>query len=205
MPWLTDVVLLVLAYFIGAIPTGLLVGRAARGIDVRQHGSGNIGMTNVWRLLGWKLGLTTLLIDAGKAAAAVLLLAPLGAGAIPAIAVFLGLAVLLGNFFNIFLGGKGGKGVASSLGVFLALSPAAVLICFAVFVAVVYTTRYISAGSIVAAVLLPILTAMFQGITPVFWLVLVVAVLVIVKHRANIRRLLNGTESKFGRSSATAA
>jgi acyl phosphate:glycerol-3-phosphate acyltransferase len=198
MDLLWDVVLLVVAYLLGAIPTGLVIGRVCKGIDVRREGSGNIGTTNVWRLLGWKLGVLTLLLDVGKALLGVLALPMLAMGVLPAFAVLAGAAVLLGNFFNIFLGGRGGKGAATSLGVFLGLAPIPMLITFIVFFVVVATTRYVSLGSITGAVLLPILVAFLYGITPVFWLVVVIASLVIVKHRANIQRLMAGTESRFG-------
>lgn len=187
---------LLLAYIIGAIPTGLIVARQLAGIDIRQHGSKNIGATNVWRVLGWKLGLTTFLIDVAKAFLGVMQAVWLGGGGVwlPVLAAF---AVLLGNFFNVFLGFKGGKGVAASLGVFLALAPLPVLIAFLLFVVVVGVSGYISLGSVLAALALPVLVYTLQGTGPVLWLIVVVAVLVIAKHRANIVRLLNGTESKF--------
>jgi acyl phosphate:glycerol-3-phosphate acyltransferase len=200
MNFLTDLGVLFLCYLMGAIPTGLLVARAAKGIDIRQHGSKNIGATNVWRVLGWKFGLTTFLIDVGKAFAAVLFVAGLlGTEALPYLPILGGVAVLLGNFFNIFLGFKGGKGVAASLGVFLALAAIPVLLAFTLFLVVVAVTRYISLGSILAAIALPILVAVFQGIDPLFYMMLVICGLVIFKHRANIGRLVKGTENKMGR------
>lgn len=197
MSILLDIVILAGCYIAGAIPSGLLIGRQA-GMDIREHGSKNIGMTNVWRVLGWRYGLATLLADVGKAFAAVSAAPLIAPAVLPAFAVLAGAAVLLGNFFNCFLKFKGGKGVAASLGVFLALAPVVVLIVLAVFTAIVGATRYISLGSICAAALLPILVYTFHGFGPLFVMVLGISVLVIVKHRANIGRLLSGTESKFG-------
>lgn len=192
-----DLAILWICYIIGAIPTGLLVARRLGGIDIREHGSKNIGMTNVWRVLGWKAGLTTLLIDVVKAMLAVLWLPLQGGEAIPALAVFAGLAVLIGNFFNVFLNFKGGKGVATSLGVFLALAPEAILCVFVLFVLIVAITGYISLGSLIGAILFPVAVYYFQGTGPVLYMVVIVSLLIIYKHRANIGRLMNGTESKF--------
>jgi len=195
--WLIDIGVLVVCYLAGAIPSGLLISRQAAGIDIREHGSRNIGMTNVWRVLGWKLGLATLLADVLKAFAAVQVVPALGGAAIPALGVYAGAAVLIGNFFNVFLGGKGGKGVASSLGVFLALAPLSAAVVLVIFLAVVGLTRYISLGSVLAAAAFPVSVYTVRGVEPVFWLVLVIALLVILKHRANIGRLLKGTESRI--------
>lgn len=198
MDLLTELLLLFLAYLLGAIPTGLLLGLLVKGIDVRERGSGNIGSTNVWRVLGWKLGVATLVLDAAKALVAVLALPLVAMGALPAFAVLAGAAVLLGNFFNIFLGGKGGKGAATSLGVFLGLAPLPMLITFAVFLVLVASLRIVSLGSVTGAVLMPVLVAVFHGFGALFVLVLIISLLVIVKHRTNIQRLLAGTEPRIG-------
>ncbi|MEO8376231.1 MAG: glycerol-3-phosphate 1-O-acyltransferase PlsY [Candidatus Sumerlaeota bacterium] len=198
-----DIALLLICYFVGAIPTGLLVSRFLGGIDIRQHGSKNIGATNVWRELGWKLGLTTFLIDVSKAAAILLYVKfhveQVSPGPVPHLSVFGGVAVLLGNFFNVFLKFKGGKGVATSLGVFLALAPIAILIAFAIFLLVFWISRYVSLGSLCAAVTAPIMTYFFYGDRALLIFVIAAAILVIVKHRTNVTRLLNGTETKFVR------
>lgn len=198
MDLLTELLLLFLAYVIGAVPTGLLIGLLVRGMDVREHGSGNIGSTNVWRVLGWKLGLLTLLLDAAKGLLVVLLLPWVAMGVIPAFAVLAGAAVLLGNFFNVFLGGRGGKGAATSLGVFLGLAPIPMLLTMAVFLAVLGATRIVSLSSLGGAVAMPVLVAIFHGFGALFLLVLVIAVLVIVKHRSNIQRLRAGVEPRIG-------
>jgi len=195
---LTAIAILLLCYVVGGIPSGLLIARAAGGIDIREHGSRNIGATNVWRVLGWKWGLATWLLDTGKACGIVLLVAPLSGGVPAWLPIAGGLATLMGNFFNPFLKFKGGKGVATSLGVFLALAPAAVIIAFAAFVVVVAITRYISVGSIVAATVLPLLVLYFNGGGLLFVAILLVSCLVIFKHRANIQRLRAGTEAKIG-------
>lgn len=194
---LFDLALLIFCYIAGAVPSGLIIARKAAGIDIREHGSKNIGMTNVWRVLGAKWGLVTLLADAGKACIAVLIVKAFATAAIPAMPELGGVAVLLGNFFNCFLGFKGGKGVAASLGVFLALAPVAILIVFVTFVVIVAVTRYISLGSITGATIFPIIVYIQNGLTPLFFMVLVISALIIFKHRANIGRLLKGTENKF--------
>ena len=194
--------ILIACYLLGAFPTGLIVGKLAGGVDLRDHGSRNIGATNAWRVLGWKIGLTVFLIDVAKAFAAVAGGAALIGDGLSHADIWCGVATLLGNFFNIFLGGKGGKGVATSLGVFLALAPVPILICLAVFGIILKVSGYVSLGSICAAALLPILVAGFVGIGPLFWMILAMSTLVIVKHRANIVRLLNGTENKMGKKKA---
>ncbi len=194
LPWC---LYLVLCYLVGAIPSGLIVSQKFCGIDIREHGSKNIGMTNVWRVCGARYGLLTFLIDVGKAYLVVLSYLFFLPDAHTSVSITGGLAVLLGNFFNIFLGMKGGKGVATGLGVFLALAPKAVLICFALFLLVLSLTRYISVGSIAAATALPLLTLYFHGMGLLFFVILAVSVLVIWKHRTNIKRLARGQESKF--------
>lgn len=198
MSLLLDALVVLLCYVAGAIPTGLLVARQWGKIDIREHGSRNIGATNVWRVLGWKPGLLTFLIDVAKAFAAVKFAPLLAQEAGLYLSIACGVAVLLGNFFNVFLGFKGGKGVATSLGVFLALAPAAIGICFVIFAVVFGITRYVSLGSICAAVALPILSWYFQREVPLLVMMIAISALVIFKHRANIVRLLNGTESRFG-------
>lgn len=194
-----DVAILLVCYLVGAIPTGLLISRFFGGIDIREHGSRNIGATNVWRVLGWRLGLTTFLIDVAKAAGILLAVGQLPPGALAHLPVFGGVAVLLGNFFNVFLKFKGGKGVATSLGVFLALAPKAIIVVFLIFVTISAISRYISLGSISAALVAPIITYYFGYDRAVLIFIIAAAILIIVKHRANIARLMNGTENKIGK------
>ena len=191
---LNEIILLAGAYLLGSIPTGLLLARAF-GVDIRATGSGNIGATNVYRTLGRKVGVMTLVGDCLKGLLPVLIARQLGfADAWVAAA---GLAALLGHVYTIFLGFKGGKGVATALGVFLGISPLAVLVALAVFVAVVFKWRYISLGSVTAAAVMPVAVALIDWEPLVVALTVAVALLVITKHRENIKRLRAGTESKF--------
>ncbi|MBI1290427.1 glycerol-3-phosphate 1-O-acyltransferase PlsY [bacterium] len=197
MSLLFDLLTLVTCYLVGAIPTGLLVGRWAAGIDVREHGSKNIGMTNVWRVLGWKLGLLTLLIDAGKGFLVVAFAWRLF-GVSETTEILGGLAALMGNFVNVFLGGKGGKGIATSLGVFLALAPIPILLALGGFLIMLALTRYVSVGSITAAIVLGTSGFLVHGIGLRAAVIATVSIIAIYKHKANIQRLLNGTENKVG-------
>ena len=189
-----EIMLAVAAYLVGSIPTGLLLGKAA-GIDVRASGSGNIGATNVYRTVGRKLGIATLVGDCLKGLLPVLLARYLGLSV--AMVALVGLCAFIGHVYTIFLGFKGGKGVATALGVFLGISPLSVLGALAVFIATVAVWRYISLGSILAAAVMPLIVWL-QGSGPeVSGMTLVVAVIVIWKHRTNIARLRDGSESKF--------
>lgn len=199
MAILETLVVLLFCYIAGAIPTGLIVGRTWGGVDVREQGSKNIGATNVWRVLGWKAGLLTFALDVGKAAGALTVLNAFAPRETALLLVAGGVAVLLGNFFNVFLGGRGGKGVATSLGVFLYLAPAATLIAFAVFLVVFGAMRYVSLASILAALVLPLSVWGTGQPLAVLVFTCVASALVILRHRANIQRLLSGTEHKWGR------
>lgn len=182
------------AYLLGSIPTGLLLGKLY-GIDVRQEGSGNIGATNLYRTVGRKVGVWTLVGDCLKGFVPVLLAWKLGLS--EPMHAWIGLAAFCGHVFSVFLLFKGGKGVATALGVYLALAPVAVLGALALFVILVAVWRYISLGSIAAAALLPLI--IWYG--PHTWQLLiattVISAIVIIKHHANIGRLVAGTESKF--------
>jgi glycerol-3-phosphate acyltransferase PlsY len=193
----------VIAYLIGAIPTGLIVGRWAAGIDLREHGSRNIGFTNALRVLGWKVGVPVLLIDVGKAAAAVLLIPDLlPVSDLAFYPVIIGLTVLIGNIFNVFLGFRGGKGVATALGVYLGLAWLPTLIALGVFLLVVAATRFVSLGSICAAIALPVGIAVLSGLGFLFWSTALVSALVLWRHRENVGRLLAGTERRIGQKAA---
>jgi len=189
---------LALGYLVGAIPSGLLIGKWTAGVDLREHGSKNIGFTNAVRVLGWKRGLPVLFIDVGKSWGATFFL-PMLAGGFAYLPLFVGGMVMAGNTANVFLGFKGGKGVATACGVFLALTPVGLLAALAAFLLVIAATRYVSLGSIGAAVVLPAATAWRQGFGAMFVLTAVVGALVIIKHRSNIKRLMAGTENKVGR------
>lgn len=191
---LNEILLLAGAYLLGSIPTGLLLAKAA-GVDIRATGSGNIGATNVYRTLGRSVGIATLLGDCLKGLLPVLAAKYLG---MPVLWVALaGLAAFLGHVYTVFLGFKGGKGVATALGVFLGISPLSVLIALVIFIAVVAASRYISLGSITAAAAMPPVVALLDGRPPLVAVTVVIALLVIWKHRENIQRLRAGTENRF--------
>jgi glycerol-3-phosphate acyltransferase PlsY len=191
---LQETALVIAAYLIGSIPTGLLLGKVF-GVDIRTTGSGNIGATNVYRTLGRKVGVMTLVGDCLKGLIPVLVAKQMG---LPDLGIALvGLAAFLGHVYTVFLGFKGGKGVATALGVFLGLSPLAVLLTLAVFVLVLFKWRYVSLGSIVAAAAMPVFVAAIDRRLSIVVVTLLVAVLVIWKHRENIKRLRAGSESKF--------
>jgi len=181
-------------YLVGTIPTGLLVARA-RGVDIRAVGSGNIGATNVARALGKKLGALVLAVDALKGFLPTILAVRAGFAAELVAAV--GLATIVGHIFPVWLRFRGGKGVATGLGVFLALAPIAALIAIAAYGIVVWLTRISSAGSLSAATAL--LAAMFATGRPPAVLVLGVAawLLIVVRHRGNIARLIRGKEGRL--------
>jgi glycerol-3-phosphate acyltransferase PlsY len=191
----TNSILLLCAYCIGSIPTGLLLAKAFGGVDIRTKGSGNIGATNVYRTLGRKIGLLTLVGDCLKGLLPVLaakaLLLPVTWIAL------IGIAAFLGHIFPIFLRFKGGKGVATALGVFLATSPLAVLGALVVFIAVLVSRKYVSLASISAAAVMPVLITLINHDATIVAMSLVISVIVILKHHENIARLRNGTESKF--------
>lgn len=190
----SEILLIIAAYLLGSIPTGLLLAKAA-GVDIRSSGSGNIGATNVYRTLGRTVGVLTLVGDCLKGIVPVVAAASLGMNDNWIAAV--GLAAFLGHVYTVFLRFKGGKGVATALGVFLAVAPAAVGAALLVFVAVVWKWRYISLGSISAALAMPGMVAVFDGRPPVVIMSVIIALMVVWKHRENINRLKEGTESKF--------
>ena len=191
---------LVSAYLLGSISFAVVLVRIFRGVDVRREGSGNAGATNVLRTSGKSLAVLTMLLDAGKGVVAVVLMQrvtydPVWLGAAACAAV-------LGHVFPVWFGFRGGKGVATAVGAFSVLSPMAVLSVFGVFVVVVAATRFVSLGSITAACLLPLsLRLLFHAPDPIVVAASATTILLLVSHRANIRRLLGGTERRLGRKS----
>lgn len=187
-------ILIITAYLLGSIPTGLLLGKLY-GIDVRTTGSGNIGATNLYRTVGRKVGVLTLIGDCLKGAIPVLTVTY--AGMPNDYAAYVGLAAFCGHVFSVFLKFKGGKGVATALGVFLALSPLSVVIAVAVFAILMMAFRYVSLGSIAAAAVMPV-AIKATGSDPIMYRVtIIIALIVIVRHLENIKRLLAGSENKF--------
>lgn len=186
---------LAVAYLIGSIPFALILTRC-RGADLRRVGSGNLGAANVMRASGLPAGLTVALLDMAKGAAGVIVagwLAPTGQA--PALA---GVAAVVGHVYPVWLGFRGGKGVATACGAFSVLTPAAVPIAIAVFTATVWFTRYVSAGSVLATMVLPPVALATGSSTPVVLAAFAVAALIVFRHRSNIARLRTGTERRIG-------
>jgi glycerol-3-phosphate acyltransferase PlsY len=194
-------ILALTGYLLGSIPFGLIFAKILGGKDVREHGSGNIGATNVSRVVGPVAGILTLFMDTAKGAAAVWLAARLAEGAAIAM-MFAGIAALLGHCFPVWLKFRGGKGVATALGVYVALCPLAALVAVVLFVLVVAFWRYVSLGSLSAAAAMPLLTYILwaPGHAPPLVITLgtlFAAVLIFYKHDANLQRLVDGTEPKY--------
>jgi acyl phosphate:glycerol-3-phosphate acyltransferase len=196
--WLT------LSYLLGAIPTSYLVSRTFAGIDLRQHGSGNLGATNLYRVLGWKYAVPVAVVDIAKGVIPVVWFAPqVSSSELYALAC--GVAAILGHVFSVFVHFKGGKGVATAAGVMLGMTPLALATAAAVWALVLLLTGYVALGSIAAAAVLPLAVYLLEhrASPELFWVVVTVAIGVIVLHRRNIQRLLKGTESRFGRRAAS--
>ena len=198
------VLLILIAYVLGSIPNALWVGKTFKNIDVREHGSKNTGSTNAARVLGAKLGIFTLILDILKGALPTYLGIVLGANLLTRITgidkldiIVIGMAAILGHTFSLFLKFKGGKAVATTLGVFLVLVPYAILILLVVFFVIFALTKYVSLASIVSAVALPITVYLTTRHIPLTVLGIIIGLLVIIRHKENIKRLMNGTESKL--------
>ena len=197
---LTDLVLVVLAYLLGSISFGLLIARVSGGADLRRSGSGNIGATNVARTMGKTAGILTLLGDGAKGLVAVLCAlkggqaSVLPASMLPALAA---VAAVLGHMLPLYHGFRGGKGVATALGVLLPTLPLPLLGGCIVWLAVVAVWRYVSAGSMLAALVVPLLAVLWSYPVPLVLAAAMIALLVLYKHRENLSRLLQGSESKF--------
>jgi acyl phosphate:glycerol-3-phosphate acyltransferase len=198
--------LLVLAsYLIGSFPTSYVAGRAIRGIDLREHGSGNLGATNAFRVLGWRAATPIFIVDILKGFLPAWLFVQVDGSASTLWALLYGTAAIVGHVFSVYVRFKGGKGVATGAGVFLALAPVAVLGGLVLWLAIVFATGYVSLASITAAAALPLLVAILGAPREVLILSLLLAVFVIYAHRANIRRLLRGEEHRFRRTPAASA
>ncbi len=208
------ILIIVISYLMGSIPTSIIAGKLLKGIDIRRHGSGNAGATNVFRVLGWKAGIVVLLIDMAKGLIPTIWVAKLGLDSglgweFINFQIIAGIAAVFGHIWTVFAKFKGGKGVGTGAGMIIGLAPLAVLICLIVFVLVVAVTRYVSLGSILASLT-------FMGVifvrhfllgaeVPLQLLVFSVFIpaLIIYTHRSNVGRLLRGEENKmkFGKSS----
>lgn len=209
-------IIVILSYLIGSIPNSIIISKAVSGIDIRKHGSGNAGGTNVMRVLGWKYGLTVIFLDALKGAIAVVLIARLHYGPLPfenispfddftLVQIIAGMSAVIGHIWTVFAGFKGGKGIATALGMLLTLITIDMLIAVGVFTLVVLISRYVSLGSIIAAISVPstlfIRENLFHvdipGYSTLFPFIIGITVLVIFTHRKNLVRIFNGNENKI--------
>ncbi|MBP1647009.1 MAG: plsY [Bacteroidetes bacterium] len=209
-------IIAVLSYLVGSVPTSIIVAKLRKGIDIRQHGSGNAGGTNVIRVLGWKTGVFVILIDMAKGLIATMWIARLMQGPIPfenstpfddftVVQIIAGCAAILGHIWTLFAGFRGGKGIATAGGMLIGVAPVEVGISFGVFLIVFLISHYVSLGSLSAAVAFP-LTMFFrenvflvdiEGYQTLIFFSIAISLLIIYTHRSNIRRLLRGTENRI--------
>jgi glycerol-3-phosphate acyltransferase PlsY len=209
-------IIAVLSYLVGSIPTSIIVAKAARGIDIRQHGSGNAGGTNVIRVLGWKAGVFVIVMDIAKGLLATLVVARLMYGPIPfenrtpfddftLVQIIAGCAAIFGHVWTLFAGFRGGKGIATAGGMLIGVAPVEVAVSFGVFAVVFLISQYVSLGSLSAAIAFP-LTMFFrenvfmadvQGYNTLIFFSIGISLLIFFTHRSNIQRLLRGTENKI--------
>jgi glycerol-3-phosphate acyltransferase PlsY len=189
-----EALLVIFSYLLGSVPSGLIIGKLS-GLDVRKAGSGNIGATNVARLLGKKVGLLTLVADTAKGFVPIWLVRQIGLS--DPIAALVGIAAFLGHVYPIFLKFKGGKGVATGFGVLLGCAPLATTILLLIFGAVALTTRIVSLSSMVSAVAAPLVLWLFYYSPTFIMMAALIAIMIVFRHYANIQRLLNGTEPRF--------
>jgi acyl phosphate:glycerol-3-phosphate acyltransferase len=192
---MNELLIVTIGYLVGSVPFAFLLSRR-RGIDLRTVGSGNVGATNVLRTSGVPMAVAAMILDALKGSVAVLIAAPMSIG--PATSVAAGLASVIGHIYPVWLGFRGGKGVATAAGVFGVLAPAALAIASGVFIAAVLTTRYVSVGSLAGAVTLAVATAVSDGSAAVAAGAIATAVVIIHRHRGNLSRLVAGTERRVG-------
>jgi len=200
--WSSYLITAVVAYFVGSIPTGYLLARA-KGIDIRKAGSGNIGATNVFRILGKPAGITVLLIDALKGFAPTYFVRYFLPNAAPNTLEYhsmaAGLFAILGHNYTCWLCFKGGKGIATSAGVVVALAPLALAITLVTWIIIFLASKYVSLASIITAAILPVAIWATGGSKRMLVLGSILSALAIYKHKANIKRLMAGTENRFGR------
>ena len=195
MIYTMDKIVLVVAYLLGSIPFGYLIVRRRMGADIRETGSGGTGATNVSRRAGKAAGVLTLLLDAAKGSVAVLIAK--AAGGDDWVIAVAAIAALVGHIFPVWLGFRGGKGVATGVGIFSVLAPISLLCAGVIFIAIVVTTRYVSLGSMIAAVLIPVFVWLQSGRQPVLLAAILAAALIVFAHRGNIKRLASRTESQI--------
>ena len=206
--------ILVLSFLVGSIPASVWIGKIAYGIDLREHGSGNAGATNAFRVLGWKAGLVASLVDLGKGLLAAGVIATIRIDALPGglgfwevdsvVRLIAGVTAVVGHNYPIWAGFRGGKGVSTTAGVLLALTPGVMLITLGVFAAVLFASRYVSLASLTATITYPSAIAIKKYVfqaegldASVFVFSLALATAIFVAHRSNIKRLLSGSESRI--------
>lgn len=215
---LSLLIVIVLSYLVGSFPTALLIGKWFKGVDIRTQGSKNLGSTNAFRVLGWKIGLLVQLIDIGKGFVATLLISKLFYGALPfenhtpfeditIVQIIAGISAIIGHVWTVFAGFKGGKGINTAAGMLLSLAPIDASISIGIFVVVLIFSGYVSLGSIAAAFAFP--STMFirenifgvdiDGYHTLIYFSIAVCVFLIYNHRANIKRLMYGEENRFER------
>lgn len=201
---LTVVTILFLSYLAGSFPTSIIVARLFKGIDIRDHGSGNAGATNVFRIVGWQAALIVVIVDIGKGTLATVLISQLRLGTTPDIypslfQIFAGVSAIIGHSYPIFAGFRGGKGVATGAGMVMGLFPIIFLICLAVFIIIVMLTGLVSLASMTAAVTLPICVYLILGGAdlPLIIFSIVIPLFIIYTHRENIQRLIKGEEKSL--------
>jgi glycerol-3-phosphate acyltransferase PlsY len=209
-------IIVILSYLVGSIPNSILISKAVSGIDIRNHGSGNAGGTNVMRVLGWKYGLVVIFLDALKGAIAVVIISRLFYGPLPfenvspfddftLVQIIAGMSAVIGHVWTVFAGFKGGKGIATALGMLLTLITVDMLIAVGIFTLVVLISRYVSLGSIIAAISVPLTLFVREnlfhvdipGYSTLLPFIIAVTALVIFTHRKNLVRIINGNENKI--------
>jgi len=209
-------IIVILSYLVGSIPNSIIISKAVSGIDIRNHGSGNAGGTNVMRVLGWKYGVIVILLDALKGAVAVVIISRLFYGPLPfenvspfddftLVQIIAGMSAVIGHVWTVFAGFKGGKGIATALGMLLTLITVDMLIAVGIFTLVVLISKYVSLGSIIAAISVPatlfirenIFHVDIPGYSTLLPFIIAVTALVIFTHRKNLVRILNGSENKI--------
>jgi glycerol-3-phosphate acyltransferase PlsY len=205
---LTILMIIILSYLLGSIPSAIIISRVFKGIDIRDYGSKNPGFTNVYRVLGVLPAIIVLIMDIGKGVSAVLLVTQISFAPVTlnlvSLKILAGISVILGHVFPIFAGFKGGKGIATALGALFSLIPLETALALVIFIAIVMITRYISLGSLVAVSFI-FLALLFERYylgknvpTELLGMIFFLLVFIFCTHRKNIKRLLNGTENKFG-------
>ncbi len=204
---LSIIVIIILSYLAGSIPTSIIMSKLTRGIDIRDYGSGNAGATNVIRVLGWRIGIVVIVVDVGKGILATLLISKLRIDPVPIshslVQIIAGLSAVLGHIWTIFAGFKGGKGVGTAAGMLFSLYPIAGVICLIIFGIVLLTGRYVSVSSMSAAISLPIVILILNKFfdysisNELFYFAIFMAALIIFTHRSNIKRLIRGEENRI--------